>query len=527
VRQRRAKIIAWGLAGVVVLVSIARMILWAADLNAAPGLSDLVDAIGWGLAIPVAFSGLAALIVARQPGNRVGWLLMVVGLAVNSPTGLMLDAIAHPQSLSLWLWLLVWVDGWSWALVILPIFLIPLHFPGGHVMPGRWKWVTRAAEGLWVSLMVILAVSSDIGPEGGSWSFPNPIGFLSDELLNGPVVYAFGAVLVVTISASVASLFVRYRQSEGTERQQIRWLLLAGAFLVLAYGSIYFTAPSDFELSGIQNMVLVLSILGIPVAIAVAIFRYRLWDLDVIVNRALVYGPLTTVLAGIFAVLIAVSSELAKQVFGTQSQALGAAISAVVVAVIFQPMRSRVQSFVDQRFYPQKADLASGLVEILPGFWPLLDRQTLVSAAQDHARRALGIAHAAFFFGSSDGVFERVSLDASPSDGPSRLELTRQQTGELLKKRVIANTNGGPAAGFVPIHVDRGRTTELLGLLAVGKRENGRGYSGDELKALADLGGKIGLAFRAVEMTESRGRSTHQEAPAGRSRELLAPQSSG
>jgi len=504
VRQKRARIIAWGLAGVVLLISITRVILWAADLKAGPSLVDLVETFGWGLAIPTVFSVLAALIVSRQPDNRVGWLMMIVGLAANTPLGLVLDAMPRPQSLTLGLWLLVWTDGWSWTLIILPIFLIPLYFPDGRVMPGRWKWVTRAAAGLLVSLMVILALSANMGPQDGSWSFNNPIGYIPEELLNGPIVFGFGAFLIGTISASVASLFVRFRRSTGAERQQIRWLLLAGAFLVFTYSFIFITAPENFDLNGIQTLVLVLSILSVPIAIAVAIFRYRLWDLDVIVNRALVYGPLTTVLAGIFAVLIAVSSELAKQIFGTQSQALGAAISAVVVAVIFQPLRSRVQAFVDKRFYPQKADLASGLVEIQPGFWSLLDRQTLVSVAQEHARRALGVSYSVFFLPVSDGIFASVAHEEAPQAETSRLELSPQQMDELHQKRVIANTNGGAAAGYVPIHVDRGRTTELLGLLAIGTRDDGRGYSGDDLKGLVDLGGKIGLALRAVELGESR-----------------------
>jgi GAF domain-containing protein len=159
---------------------------------------------------------------------------------------------------------------------------------------------------------------------------------------------------------------------------------------------------------------------------------------------------------------------------------------------------------VDKRFYPQKADLASGLVEIQPGFWSLLDRQTLVSVAQEHARRALGVSYSVFFLPVSDGIFASVAHEEAPQAETSRLELSPQQMDELHQKRVIANTNGGAAAGYVPIHVDRGRTTELLGLLAIGTRDDGRGYSGDDLKGLVDLGGKIGLALRAVELGESR-----------------------
>lgn len=502
-KQRRAKFIAWGLAGIVVAASVAKLIIWVAALDGAPNLFDLVQGVGWGLAIPATFSVLAALIIARLPDNRVGWLMMIVGLALTSPTGFLLDTLPTPNSLTLGLWLLLWVDGWSWTVTILPIFLIPLHFPTGKVMPGRWKWVLHAAVGLWVSLMVGVALSSNFGPQDGSWSFANPIGFVSDQVANGPILSGFGVVLIGTISASVASLFVRFRHSEGAERQQIRWLLLAGALLVAAYVFIFITGPDNVELTGIQNLVLALSILSIPIAIAVAIFRYRLWDLDVVINRALVYGPLTTLLAGVFAVMIAISSVLARQIFGTQSQALGAAVSAVVVAVIFQPLRARVQAFVDERFYPQKADLASGLVEILPEFWAFLDRHTLIPVAEEHIRAVLGVPFTAFYL-AEEGGFELVAHRDTPLGAPPRIELTAKQDEEMRRKRVVASETSGPTVGYVPIHLDRGRAIELTGLIAIGKRTDGRGYSGDELKALADLGGKIGLAMRAIELAEAR-----------------------
>jgi hypothetical protein len=513
-RKKRASIIAWALAGIVVVVSIIRIVLWAAALNVAPSLFDLVEAFGWELAIPSVFSVLAAMIIARQPGNRVGWLMMIVGLAVINPIDLMVPASAPAPPISLGLWLILWIQAWSWIPVIFPIFLVPLHFPTGTPLPGRWQWVTRVAVGMWLVFMVLAVLVSEVGPSDGSWTMANPIGFISTDAANGPLLVAWAAALVATVSASVASLFVRFRRSEGVERQQIRWLLMAGALLVVAYASIFITAfiaaPENFDLSALQDLVLVLSILSVPMAIGVAIFRYRLWDLEVVINRALVYGPLTTVLAGIFAMLIAISSQLAKQILGTQSQALAAAVSAVVVAVIFQPLRTRVQAFVDKRFYPQKADLATGLVEIMPEFWAFLDRNTLIPAAQDHVRAVLGVPFTAIYLAEEDGAFELAAQGESPPETPAHIEPTAKQEAELRLKRVVSSETAGPAVGYVPIHVDRGRAVELIGLLAIGKRTNGRGYSGDELKALADLGGGIGLALRAMQMAEAKGRHRHK-----------------
>jgi hypothetical protein len=222
----------------------------------------------------------------------------------------------------------------------------------------------------------------------------------------------------------------------------------------------------------------------------------------VVVNRALIYGLLTTLLAGIFAAGITLITEAGKQLFGEGSRALGAAISALIVAAVFQPLRAWIEGAVNRRFYPKKIDLASGLVEVQPEYWAFLERPTLLRLSMEHVRRVLGTNYAAFFLASEGEFHLAQQVDGSAGDVTS-VRVSEKERKELDKKRVIAAEGSGSLVGHVPVYVDRGETNEILGLLSIGARDNGKGYSGDDLKGLAELGGKIGLALNAIQLGSS------------------------
>lgn len=500
-KGKRAKIIGWGLFALVIIGSAAQVTLQVGKLASAPSLYNLVDTFGWGVAIPLVFSGLGALIISRQPRNRIGWLMMIVGLAINVPTSLIIERLQEPPDhMTTGMWVLIWVNNWSWIPMIFPVFLIPLYFPTGSLPSPRWKWVYRLALGMFLLFLFLTAFLTELSANDGDWSLPNPIGLIPVDFVNGPFLAFWGAGLLTVVSASVVSLFKRYRAASGAERQQIKWLLYSGGVFILIYAMIFFTSdPSAFFQNGWTYLILVLAILGMATAIAIAIFRYRLWDLDVVVNRALIYGPLTTFLAGIFAMVIALTTELTKEALGDQSKALGAAVSAVVVAVVFQPLRDRIKAYVDKRFYPQQEDLVLGLVEVQPAFWGFLDRPTLIRLAVEHVRAVLGAEHAAFYLAKGHKRFQLAdSVGGAAQDYPEIL-LSQSQFEELRRKRVVASGGTNTTAGHVPVFVDRGNSVNLLGLLRIGSRMNGEGYSGDDLKSLVQLGGKLGLALRALQ----------------------------
>jgi len=497
-KNRKIRILAWGLSAVAVGGALAQLILWAINLTGLPTLYDAGQALGWGLAMPVVFSVLAALIVARQPGNRVGWLMMIVGLWLGSPAGLYVQRLSGPPAaMTPGLWLLLWLDGWSWIPVIFPVLLTPLFFPTGQPPTPRWRWVGRLAVVMWIAFMTLYAFVPQIGPVNADWTMANPVGFIPQEFADASLFWlVWGTGLVAIALGSVASLFVRYRRAATDERQQIKWLLFAGAFLAVFY-TLSVSLPDAVRSTGWWDLLFLLAILCIPIAVAVAIFRYRLWDLEVVVNRALIYGLLTTLLAGIFAGGIPLITEASKQLLGEGSKAAGTAISALIVAVVFQPLRTWIEAEVNKRFYPEKEDLASGLVEVEPEYWGFLDRPALLRVSMEHVRRVLGTSHAAFFLASEGGVFCLAQqVDGSAGDLRS-IQASEEERRELEKKRVIAAEGSGSLAAHVPVYVDRGETSEVLGLLSIGARENGKGYSGDDLKGLAELGGKVGLALNA------------------------------
>jgi hypothetical protein len=175
------------------------------------------------------------------------------------------------------------------------------------------------------------------------------------------------------------------------------------------------------------------------------------------------------------------------------------------VAVVFQPLRTWIETGVNKRFCPEKHDLASGMVEVQPEYWGFLDRAALMRISLDHVRRVLGPRHAAFFLAAAQGEFRRSAEAEESGGGSSSIWLSEQQRHELEKKRVVAAETRGPMMGHVPVYIDRGKTNEVLGLLSIGARDNGKGCSGDELKGLADLGGKIGLALNAIQLGSTSG----------------------
>jgi hypothetical protein len=359
---KRGVILAWSLFLLCVIGASVNLIAWLFDQSGRPTFFELVQSFGWNWALPVLFSALAALIIARQPGNRVGWLLILPAL-VTAASPQWLPA-APPAALTPGLWLLLWFDNWSWIPVIFPIFLIPLNFPTGHPPSPKWNWINWLAIGMWLFFMVLVSFFDTIGPINYEWVLPNPIGFIPIEVTEGPILIVWGIGLVTVVSASVVSLFVRYRRARAVERQQIKWLLYTGAFFVVVYTVVYFVSDSEETgfASGWADLMLLLSILAFPVAIAVAILRYRLWDIDVIIRKTLVY----TVLTGLLALTYFGSVLLLETVFGFltgQESAIAIVISTLIIAALFSPLRRRVQGFIDRRFFRSKYNAEKTLAE--------------------------------------------------------------------------------------------------------------------------------------------------------------------
>jgi hypothetical protein len=307
------------------------------------------------IATPLVFAAVAALIVSRQPRNTIGWLLTVVVVAflVGQPLENYVDGLAT-SSPTPTLLMAVWFSNWGWLLLIFSLLLILLLFPTGRPPTPRWRWVGVAAIG-WATLFVLMVTFSQRFTAPGV-ALDNPIGVLGEgtvELLSGVWIVGLLALLV----ACALALFIRYRRANDTEREQIKWLLYACAvFLVVYVGGTIGGVAGTNSLGGyVWGVFFGLSLVMLPAAIGIAVLRYRLYEIDLIVNRTLVYGLLTVLLVAMYFDGIVLLQSAFVALTGEQST-LAVVASTLLIAALFNPLRRRIQSFIDRRFYRSKYD---------------------------------------------------------------------------------------------------------------------------------------------------------------------------
>jgi hypothetical protein len=346
---RTARRLALGL----VALTVALMVSGQALAIAAD--TERLDVLIWAFA--VVFSLVGTLVATRHPGNAIGWIFLSVGVAagLGALTGGYADywVGGHGGSKALGEAAAAYASS-SWiAFVLVPATFLLLLFPDGRLLSPRWRWVAWSA-----SAGIAGAFVSGILTPGPLEDYPeivNPFGVSSSalDLFTGLMFL----LLLVGVPGSAASLIVRYRRAAGEQRQQIKWLALAGGLVAVAVP--IGTLGYDVWGETVSNVMIMLSVLGLPVAAGVAILRYRLYDIDVVINRALVYGALTATLAGAYLASVLVL-QLALSGL-TEDSGLAVAGSTLAVAALFRPARTRIQEAVDRRFFRRRYDAARTL----------------------------------------------------------------------------------------------------------------------------------------------------------------------
>ena len=307
----------------------------------------------------ISYAPVGALIASRHPANPVGWLMCLYGLVISiSHFGAqyaIYALLAQPDSLPAGQ-AMAWIVSWLLPIMNgLTVFYI-LLFPNGRLPSRRWGWLG------WLTVAVTLVgvISSAFASGalmGVLGSIRNPLGIEGFTSIYSALLFVFVPFLSV---AAVLSVFMRLQRATGVERQQIKWFVYAAAAnvsgVILAYilpGVL--DTPVWFERVGFALNIA--SIPAIPIAIGIAILRYRLYDIDVLINRTLVYGSLTAMLALLYSGGVAATEAIFRALTGQEQQPqLAIVISTLAIAALFNPLRRRIQSFIDRRFYRSKYD---------------------------------------------------------------------------------------------------------------------------------------------------------------------------
>jgi hypothetical protein len=351
--------LAWGVCGLV-LVLIACAVALTVPNDYAHWRVDFL--------VPVASAALVgALVASRQPRNPVGWFIL--GHALCFSLGefgrqyAIYGVLTEPGSLP-FARAMIWPTYWAWypGLVLL-VVLLPLYFPDGRLVSRGWRWASWLAIIFGASATALAMVRPGDSEARG---IPNPLGI--ESLGDGN--WALPSVLDVLMSAgwlslgsvAVASLIVRFRHSRAQERKQLEWFLYA-VVLVLLVNAASRVVPAESLPLAARELLFVATFEGLWVAIGIAILRYRLYGIDVLINRTLVYGTLTASLAALYFGGIVLLQMLFDLLSGQQST-LAVVASTLMIAALFNPLRHRIQSFIDRRFYRRKYD-ARRTLEVL------------------------------------------------------------------------------------------------------------------------------------------------------------------
>jgi hypothetical protein len=299
-----------------------------------------------GLSYPV----VGATVLTRRPGHAIGWIFVAIGAGM-SLVGLANGYAAYsltvlPDAL-LATGVFAWLSGWLWvpSLGLLMTFAL-LLFPDGRLPSPRWRPVAYLAAGSIAVTMADFAVSS----------WPDPYASVyAPQTVGSPVVGVWFGLLSASGLASAASLVVRFRRSRGEERLQLKWVVYAAAVTVAI------VVPAVAVTRGASpSLIIVVAAPLVPVAAGVAILRYRLYNIDVVINRTLVYGSLTAMLALVYVGGVVGLQAILRALTGQEST-LAVVASTLAIAALFGPLRQRVQALVDRRFYRRKYDAAKTL----------------------------------------------------------------------------------------------------------------------------------------------------------------------
>ena len=364
--EDKAKRLAWPIAWTSIAIVVIAVIMSVIALTAGgeglePPLHQVFSPI-----FAIAYGVIGGLVAARRPRNPVGWISAAVGfffavslLAVSYEMlsrSLFADGSLPGEDLALW------VEQWTWfPPAVLPMTFLLLLFPDGRLPSRRWRPILWASAAGLIVATLFMAIIAGLYP-GERLEMGTIEASLGKGVLNFLTITVV-PLLVIGAVGSVASPFVRFRRSKGVERQQLKWMAYAGGIMIVGVllGSALSSSLPNSEVASELGIILTSATqLGIVVAAAVAILKYRLYDIDILINRTLVYGALTASIMGLYIFIVGYLGRL----FQAQAKPIIAFLSTGLIALLFQPLRQRLQQTVNRIMYGARDDPISVLVKL-------------------------------------------------------------------------------------------------------------------------------------------------------------------
>jgi hypothetical protein len=369
--------LAWLLCGLALALLAAALLVLLIGRPPATALTDPWQRQAADLLSLVGAPLLGGLIAARRPHNRYGWLWLAVGLAMavgavtaaygavalaSGPAGLPGRAVA------------AWLGGLAFTAFLSLFAFVFLLFPNGRLPSSRWRLWAWAIIVIGAVMLITVAFVPGTAAEGVANPFG--IGGWLGGVLDGVVDPGIG-VLTLAIAVSGLSMLLRFRRARGVERQQLKWFAFAAA--LLAAFLISQTPPLGLQTFGLLDLLLeTLTVAGVYAGIGIAVLRYRLYDIDRLANRTLVYGLLTALLAGVYTGAVLVMGQVFGGV-GRDPPSWAVAGATLAVAALFQPARRRIQAVVDRRFNRRRADAAKTIEAFADRLREQVDLDTLTA----------------------------------------------------------------------------------------------------------------------------------------------------
>jgi hypothetical protein len=461
--KRTAARLAWSLWGLFVLFAVLSLILeYLSDPSTF--LSTILPNV-LAVVILLTYVTVGALIASRRPANPIGWifcaaaLLVIISVFGVNYAGYAL--VTSPGSLPggmMMAWFASWIRDIGFQLII--SFLL-LYFPDGQLPSQGWRVVAWSAA-IGIALSTLLKTVKP-GPMAYTY-LNNPLGIEGADGLLGPLEIVVSYFLLAAIAACIASVVVRFRRAEGDERLQLKWFSYAAALatpLLLLINQFEDDIRSPFQ-QAVYDVVFRLTFAAVPIAAGIAILKYRLYDIDLIINRTLVYVPLTAILAGVYSATLALSQRLFQALTGQRSDA-AVVLTTLILVVTFTPIKNALQTIVDKQFKenPHTVKKLEEFTEQVAGFVQMSSAEQLIRRLLDEMVQAFNTRGGAAYLvhkgqmkstyetsgwlGKDDGVLIGLEFDSKPL-GEIRLGAKKSEQEYTAKDRNTLQENADRVA---------------------------------------------------------------------------------